>query len=181
MNKFKILLIATALMLTSGVAMAQKTGYISVEQVLQIMPEVSKLDSLMGSFQADSLNPQFAYLIQEYNRKDSILRKDSVEKKLTPTVKRQIGQEMADIENQVQNWQSYAQQIMQAKQSQLLEPHYRKAYTAIQQVAKDNGYTYVYSREALLVGPPADDLLPLVAKKLNLKLPTTYTPGFRYQ
>ncbi|HEU4470239.1 MAG TPA: OmpH family outer membrane protein [Flavisolibacter sp.] len=180
MNKFKILLIAAALVFTSSAAMAQKTGYISLEQVLQIMPEVGKIDTLMQTFQNDSLNPQFAYLVQEYNRKDTMVNtKDSV--KLTPTVKRQIRQEMADIEYQVQNWQTYAQNIMQAKQNQLLEPIYRKVYSAIQTVAKDNGYSYVYSREALLVGPAADDLLPLVAKKLNLKLPPTYTPGFKYQ
>jgi len=42
-------------------------------------------------------------------------------------------------------------------------------------VAKENGYAYVYTKEALLVAPTSDDLLPLVAKKLNLKLPTGVT------
>ena len=39
----------------------------------------------------------------------------------------------------------------------------------VQQVAKENGYTYVFLKDALLVSPPAEDLLPLVKKKLGLK------------
>jgi outer membrane protein len=62
---------------------------------------------------------------------------------------------------------------MQGKQSQLLEPVYRKVMNALNQVAKEGGYSYVYTKDALLVAPPADDLLPLVAKKLNIKMPAT--------
>ncbi len=49
---------------------------------------------------------------------------------------------------------------------------------ALNEVAKANGYAYVLNKEALLVAPPGDDLLPLVAKKLNIKLPvnTATTP-----
>jgi outer membrane protein len=40
---------------------------------------------------------------------------------------------------------------------------------AIQTVAKENGYTWVIAKDQLLVSPPADDILPLVKKKLGLK------------
>jgi outer membrane protein len=60
---------------------------------------------------------------------------------------------------------------MQGKQQELLAPIYRKVMKAINDVAKESGYAYVYSQEALLVAPPADDLLPLVAKKLGVKVP----------
>jgi outer membrane protein len=73
---------------------------------------------------------------------------------------------------QIQNWQQIVQNALQGKQSEIVEPIYRKAMAALNAVAKEAGYTYVYNREALLVAPPADDLLPLVAKKLNIKLPT---------
>ena len=61
--------------------------------------------------------------------------------------------------------------ILTEKTKELLEPIYRKVMRAIKAVAKENGYTYVFNSEALLVMPPADDLLPLVAKKLNVKVP----------
>ena len=53
----------------------------------------------------------------------------------------------------------------------LLQPVYDKVFKAINDVAKEKGYTYIFSKEALLVSPPADDLIPLVAEKLKVKVP----------
>ena len=170
MNKIKLFMVAAVLFLAAGNVMAQKSGYIRVDAIVSVMPETAKLDSLLRKYQADSLNPQYVYLIQEYNRKDSIANgKDSAKTPLA--VRQQIRQELEGIAYQVQNWQQISQQYLQAKQQDLLEPIYRKVDNAIQAVAKENGYAYVFNQEALLVMPPADDLLPLVARKLNVKVP----------
>jgi outer membrane protein len=60
---------------------------------------------------------------------------------------------------------------MQNKQGQLYQPIYRKISDAINAVAKEKGYTYIFTAEALIVAPPTDDILPLVAAKLGIKLP----------
>ena len=39
----------------------------------------------------------------------------------------------------------------------------------VQAIAKESGYSYVITKEAVMVGPPADDLLALAKKKLNIK------------
>ncbi|OLY94075.1 periplasmic chaperone for outer membrane proteins Skp [Cnuella takakiae] len=175
MNKLKFF-VAALLMIVAGTASAQKTGYISVEQVISLMPETTRIDSLLRKYQSDSLNPQFTYMVQEYNRKDSMVStKDSV--KLSAQVKNQIRQELEGYAYQIQNWQQITQQALQGKQQELLEPIYRKVEAAIQGTAKENGYAYVLNREALIVVPPADDLLPLVAKKLNLKVPAAGAPA----
>jgi outer membrane protein len=170
MNKIKLFLVAVIITMTAGSAMAQKTGYIRVDDVVALMPETGKLDSLIRQYQADSLQPRFNYTLSEYQRKDSAVNgRDSL--KTPTTVRAKMRQEMQQDLYELQNWQQIVQQATQQKQDQYLEPIYRKAINAIQQVAKDNGYTYVYTKDALLVAPPADDLLPLVAKRLNLKLP----------
>lgn len=170
MNKIKLLIVAAILFVSAGSTMAQKSGYIRVDAVVGLMPETAKLDSQLRKYQVDSLNPQFAYIVQEYNRKDSLVNgKDSL--KTPVAVRQQIRQELEGYAYQIQNWQQLVQQALQGKQQELLEPIYRRVDGAIQTVAKENGYTYVFNSEALLVMPPADDLLPLVAKKLNLKMP----------
>ncbi len=170
MNKMKLFIAAAIIMISASTVNAQKSAYISVDQVVSIMPETAKLDSMLRKYQADSLNPRFTYLVQEYNRKDSIANgKDSLKTPLS--VRSQIRQELEQYAYEIQNWQQIVQQSLQGKQQQLLEPIYRKVDAAIQAVAKENGYTYVFNREALLVMPPADDLLPLVAKRLNVKIP----------
>ncbi len=170
MNKMKLFVIAAFILLSAGGAMAQKTGYIRLEDVVSLMPEVGKIDTLLQKYQTDSLNTQFTYLVSEYNRKDSLANgKDSAK---TPAATRNLmRQELEGYAYQIQNWQQIVQNAMQGKQSQLLEPVYRKAMNALNQVAKENGYSYVYTKDALLVAPPGDDLLPLVAKKLNIKMP----------
>ncbi|MDB5251830.1 MAG: OmpH family outer membrane protein [Flaviaesturariibacter sp.] len=170
MNKIKIVVVAFIALFSALGASAQKTGYISLDQIVGLMPEVAKLDTVMQRFQADSLNPQYAYMITEYQRKDSIANgKDSL--KTPSAVRAQIRQELEGMAYQIQNWQSIAQNAMQGKQNELLEPIYKKAMAALNAVAKENGYTYVLNKESLLVAPPGDDLLPLVAKRLNIKLP----------
>ena len=66
---------------------------------------------------------------------------------------------------------------MQSKQQELLAPVYQKVMKAINDVAKENGYAFVYNQEVLLVAPPSDNLLPLVARKLNIKLPANPNQG----
>lgn len=173
MNKFKIFFLAAIITIgaSSAQAQGQKSGYISVQDMVSIMPEVGKIDTLLQKFQTDSLNTEFASLIQEYNYKDSILTKTDTTK-IPAAVKRQHRQDLESIAYQVQNWQQISQNVMENKKQQLVAPLYQRVMVAINQVAKENGYAFVYSQEALLVAPPGDNLLPLVAKKLNVKLPT---------
>lgn len=170
MNKIKLFLVAALFMAGVGSVQAQKSGYISVEQVVSLMPEVGRIDTALQKFQADSLNTEFASLIQEYNYKDSLLTKTDTTK-IPAAVKRQHRQDLEQIAYQVQNWQQISQNVMQSKQQELLAPVYQKVMRAINDVAKENGYSFVYNQEVLLVAPPSDNLLPLVAKKLNIKLP----------
>ncbi|GAC1418631.1 MAG: hypothetical protein NVS1B13_19370 [Flavisolibacter sp.] len=170
MNKIKLLLIALGTTMATTTLVAQKTGFIKVDNVIALMPETAKIDSLIRIYQTDSLQPRFNYTLSEYQRKDSAVNgRDS--SKTPASVRVKMRQEMQQDISELQNWQQIASQATQQKQDQLLEPIYRKAIAAIQEVARENGYTYVYTQEALLVAPPSDDLLPLVAKRLNLKLP----------
>jgi outer membrane protein len=72
--------------------------------------------------------------------------------------------------------QSYQQQ-MQAKQEELMAPVAQKANGLINEVAKANGYNYIFRKEALLVYPEADDLAPLVKKRLGVTGTTPVKPA----
>jgi outer membrane protein len=170
MNRLRLFILAFLFVAGASSVQAQKSGYISVEQMVSIMPEVGRIDTALQKFQTDSLNTEFASLIQEYNYKDSLLTKTDTTK-IPAAVKRQHRQDLEQIAYQVQNWQQISQNVMQSKQQEMLAPVYQKVMKAINDVAKENGYTFVYNQEVLLVAPPSDNLLPLVAKKLNVKIP----------
>ncbi len=177
MKKLKVFVVAVCLVVAANEATAQtKIGYIDLETVISVMPEAAKIDTLLQQYQTDSVNSQFKVVMEEYTYKDSLLNKADTSK-MPAAVKQQIRQEINGLISTIQNWQSLAERAMQAKQAQLVQPLYKKAYTALQQVAKEGNYTQVLTRDAFLIAPAGDDLLPAVAKKLNIKLPPQYKPG----
>ncbi|MGZ8550356.1 MAG: OmpH family outer membrane protein, partial [Chitinophagaceae bacterium] len=169
MKKLKMLAVVVGLLIAgSGVNAQAKIGYIDAETVLYLMPEAAKIDSLVQLYQRDTVGKEFNSLMATYQFKDSIYR-DSL--RVPATVREQTGKELAQLTQTLQNWQQIAQEATQNKQSQLLAPVMRKIQDAIQSVAKEKGYTYVLSRESIIVAPDADNMLQAVAKKLNITVP----------
>jgi len=178
MKKLKVFVVVLSLLLAGNVSMAQtKIAYIDAETVLYLMPEAAKIDSLVQLYQRDTVGKEYSSLMQTYQYKDSIFR-DSVHP-APAAVKEQIGKELQQLVQTLQNWQQIAQEAVQNKQSQLLAPVMKKIQEAIQAVAKEKGYTYVVSRESIIVAPETDNLLQAVAKKLNVTVPPQLLPGYK--
>lgn len=169
MKKLLSVTVLAAGLLLAGQANAQtKIGYIHVDNIVGLMPETAKLDSILNRYQVDSLNPEYASLVSRYQFKDSVYR-DTL--KTPPAVRKEIEKELPTMIYQIQNWQSIVQQATENRQNELLAPIYRRVLDAIRTVAKEKGYTHVLTRESLLVMPDADDLSQAVATKLKLKWP----------
>ena len=169
MKKLLVLaVIISTLSLSTHTASAQsKTGYISLQELVNIMPEYRKA-------QADLADYQRALTQQAQEYQQELYIKDSIYKVMSPTwtpatleVKKK---ELDDLYNRVTKFNQEANQLLQQKEQTLLMPIQQKAVQTTQAVAKENGYSYVLSKEQLISFPPGDDLLPLVAKKLNLKI-----------
>jgi outer membrane protein len=161
--------------LVSGTVQAQnKFGFIRVDEMVSLMPELKKIDTLLSSYQNDTLPRTYNYLLSQFQYYDSIANDSSG--KSTAIVRQQAGAQRAEFLSELQNWQSTAQQLIEAKQNSLLQPVYEKVLKAIDDVAKEKGYSYVFNREALLVGPPVDNLLQHVADKLKVKVPVATNP-----
>ncbi|HRO44659.1 OmpH family outer membrane protein [Agriterribacter sp.] len=164
---FSFVAITSALLILGNTAGAQqKFGHASLEDIVSIMPDIRKADSLLQKFRTDSLENTLPFFVSEYKRKDSIAKAPS-----TPAaIKQTVQQEANNYLSIIQNWDQYQQSEMQRKQAEVLNPYFAKAFELISTVAKENGYTWVFKQDALLVAPQTDDLLPLVAKKLGVKL-----------
>ncbi len=175
MKKFISVFVLSAGLLLAGNVNAQiKIGYIRIDDMVGIMPETAKIDSILERYQSDSINPQYAQIVSLYQYKDSVYR-DSV--KTPPAVRKQIEQELPSLIYQIQNWQQIVNQAVEARQNELLAPIYRKVYDAVRLVAKEKGYTHVITKEALLVAPDGDDMIAAVAAKLKIALPKTAPAG----
>lgn len=168
-------LFALGLVSASEVKAQSKIGYISSQELVSVMPETKKADSALQDLRnalvqsATEKQNGFYAALDKFN-KDSATYTAAV-KTVKKTELTKMGQELSGEEERIQ-------QQLQQRQQELLGPINKKAYEAVQSVAKENGYGYIFEKEALLVAPPGDDILPMVAKKLNIKLPTAATaPG----
>lgn len=166
-----VLAIAAGFMLTgTNKAAAQtKMGYFDLEYVVGLMPGVSKVDTLLAQFERDSLGMEYEFRMSEFQRNDSTLKADST--KMPARLYQEKKNDLIQKFYVLQNWQQYSQQVSQAKQQELMEPFINKVLQAFQQVVDEGKYGYVLKRESLWIAPPADNLIPLVAKKLGIKLP----------
>ncbi|MEJ7736235.1 MAG: OmpH family outer membrane protein [Chitinophagaceae bacterium] len=162
-----ILVMVSGLFLMNGQVNGQmKIGHVNTGELLQSLPEAKKADSLLQQFN-EVLKKNGEDYQQELEAKAKKFNEDST--KLTAVVKESERKKLQDLYTRVVNYNQEAQQQLEAKQQELLTPLQKRTLDIIQQVAKENGYTHVFNREALLVVPTSDDLLPLIKKKLNLK------------
>lgn len=164
---FTLVVLAIVLFAAGNRAQAQnKIGHISLSDIILAMPEAKKADTALQQFREA--------LVQSAQDKsaafdDAVAKfyKDSAT--MTSSVKEVKRKSLQDQMQAMQGEDQRIQQELQKKQQEILEPIQKKALDAVTAVAKENGYSYVFVKEALLVAPPSDDIAPLVKKKLGLK------------
>ena len=153
----------------TNIAVSQnKIGYISTEELIGTMPEAEKANAQLQDYQS-SLQQQGQDYYRELNEKDSIFQQDS--SKLSPAAKELRRNDLIALYQKVQGWNQTMQQKVQEKSQELIIPIRAKAFDVIKAVAKEAGYSYVLEAGSVLVGPPGDDILPLVKKKMGIVTP----------
>jgi outer membrane protein len=163
----KKLLFAGAAALTMFTATAQsKLGYINANELMGLMPEAAQAQTKLQKFNQE-LSQTYQDLTIDFNNLDSSFSADSA--RLSPTMREIKRKDLVNKFQAIQNFQQTSQEQMQAKQEEVIAPIREKALTTIRTVAKENGYTYIFQEENLLVAPPADNILPLVKAKLGIK------------
>ncbi len=167
-----IKLIIIALFLFSGTtvnAQNYKFGHVNSQELLSIMPERDSAEAKIQQY-AKELESQLEIMNVEYNNKLN----DYVEKRdiLTLLVKQTKEQELSEMQKRIQDFTANAEQDLQQQNAQLIQPIILKAEKAIKDVAKENGFTYIFdlSRGSVIYfSEQSVDILPMVRKKLGLE------------
>ena len=165
------LLVITLFLFSGTVINAQnfKFGHINSQELLGLMPE---RDSAQAKIQlyAKDLEGELEIMNVEYNNKlNDYIEKQDV---FTPLVKKTKEQELSEFQKGIQDFQANAQQELQQQEAQLIQPIIQKAEKAIKDVAKENGFTYIFdiSRGSVIFfSEQSVDVLPLILKKLGLE------------
>tara|TARA_Y100001968_G_scaffold279688_1_gene275771 strand:+ start:459 stop:956 length:498 start_codon:yes stop_codon:yes gene_type:complete len=163
----KILLLLSIILFTENINAQNKFGYIDSQELLILMPERKKAEEEVQNF-AKSLESQLTSMTGEYQQ--SVQEYQTNEATYTDLVKQDKIAEITALEQRIQAFQQNAQQSLQAKEQELLEPILNKARKAIEDVAKEGNYTYIFDKSvgSILYVKESENILSLVKKKMNL-------------
>lgn len=166
-----LIVVVLALLTFGGNAMAQKNiklGHINSNDLMQIMPG---RDSAQAALQkeVEDLQAEFATLQKEYETKvnDYMAKRDQLSELIRKTKENDLQAMATRLEENRQK----AEKQLEERQEALLKPIVDRAKKAIEEVGKENGYTYIFDAGvgAVLYSQDSDDIMPLVKKKLGLK------------
>lgn len=149
-------------------AQTLKFGHINSAELVQLMPGVKDADAKLQAYyklledQLKNMNTEYQTKAQEYQSKQALM---------ADPIKEVKEKELADLEQRIVSFQQSAQEKVASKKEELYNPILKKAETAIKDVAKENGYSYVFdtSMGAVLFAQDSDNIMSLVKKKLGLQ------------
>jgi outer membrane protein len=167
MKMKKILLLSLTLLISISSFSQNKFGYIDSQELLLLMPERKTAEEEVQTF-AKSLESQLQAMTAEYQQ--SVQEYQANEATYTDLVKQDKVTEITGLEQRIQSFQQNAQQALQSKEQELLEPILQKARKAIEDVASEGDYTYIFDKSvgSILYVKESENILDKVKKKLKL-------------
>ena len=171
MNKlFKVMFLAVALFVVSGVANAQvKIAHVSTAEILDAMPDKATAEKKLEAHY-NELQKQMQAMGAEYETK--VNEYQANEATMSNLVKQSKEKEIVDIQNRIQQFQASAEQEFEAKRAELLQPILEKIQNAINAVGKEKGYSYILDTAtgaAVYIGTGSIDCTGDVKAKLGIK------------
>ena len=146
-----------------------KFGHLNSNDLLELMPEKVSAEKTIQDY-AKQMETQLLEMQTELEKKYNDYTANQAT--YSDIVKKTKEDELMNMQQRIQTFQQNAQTELQKKEQELLKPIIEKAQKAISDVAKENGYSYVFDTGVgtLLYWPKeSDDLLPLVKTKLGIQ------------
>lgn len=165
-----ILKVTSLLILFSCMAMtvqAQKFGYLNSASILQDMPEVKQADATLDALQKQ-LQKKGQMMVEELQKAYTEAQQKVERGELSPKQQEEESQKLETKQGEIQKYQQDMSNQLQDKRAELMKPILEKVNKAIEDVAKENGFTYVFDEGVLLYKDPAGDVTNLVRSKLGM-------------
>lgn len=175
-NSLRLLSIIACVVFASSSLQAQvKLGHVNSAELLAAMPESKAADMNLKKF-GETLEGQLKTMTSEYQAK--IADYQGKEALMAESIKQTKQKEIVDLESRINEFQEQGQQDVQKKKEELYSPILKKAQDAINAVAKENGFTYIFdaSTGGLLFVQETNDVTALVKKKLGITAAPATTP-----
>lgn len=165
-----ILKVTSLLILLSCAAFttqAQKFGYLSSASILQDMPEVKQADATLEALQKQ-LQKKGQGMVEQLQKDYQAAQEKIGRGELSPKQQEEEGAKLEAKQAEIQKFEQDMQKQVQDKRNELMTPILDKINKAIQDVAKENGYTFIFDEGVLLYKEASGDVTNLVRAKLGM-------------
>lgn len=180
---FSILLTAfVATMYSPLMAQGQKIGYTNLDYILGLLPDAKKVEGELKTYE-EQLQKQLQTKYADYEKKLKEYQDGVSKGVMTDLIKEDKEKELMSMQNSIKEFEESAKSAMQKKQVALLEPVLAKVQKAIDEVGKENDYSYILSTHAdyggsaiiLYAKNKEDNISDMVLKKLGVTPPPAGT------
>ncbi len=156
----------SAVVFMSIATFAQKIGHIDRTALIKAMPETAEVEKRLATVQQEYATA-YQSMEQEYNQ---MVQEAQANQKTWPEAILQAKvKAIQDKEQQIAQFEQTASEDLQKQQASLYQPIIDKASKAIEDVAKENGFTYIIdSSVGVLLYAGGEDILPLTKTKLAI-------------
>ena len=147
----------------------QLLGHINSQDIISIMPEAATAQIELQQ-ELENLQEQGKMMASEYESqlKDFQINQEN----MSDAIRNDKLKSLQDLEERITLFQQSAQQSIQLKEAELFEPILKKIQSAIDDVSKEKGYSYVFDIGGnvgnLVYHNNSHDITNMVKSKLNL-------------
>lgn len=164
------LLVLTALYSKGQNLLSQKIGHADWEYIFTRMPEYKQIEKEIQSFEAQ-LKTQLKNKAEELEKKYKAY--EAMPADVPSAIRTDKESELSYLRNNLQTFQEEVQMALQKKQNDLVSPVFARVGKAIEQVAVENGFSYIINPQmisggdVLLYTDERYNISDLVLKKLQ--------------
>jgi outer membrane protein len=157
----------------------QKVGYADWNYIFGAMPEFKQIDTQLKSH-GELLQAQVEAKTKDLEEKMTAYQ--ALPPNTADLIRADKQEELQRLDEGLRKFQEDAQRSYELKRQQLMDPVFAKVGKAIEDVAKENGYSFIFNPQfmtggdILLFTDPKFDISDLVLKKLGVAPPPKTPP-----
>lgn len=170
--KAKTLLLLVLTILVSSTAMAQnavKIGHVNVQELVQKHPSMDSIKTILENESKD-MEEIYTEMLGEHETKLKTFEAES--SGYSDFVKQAKQTELIELAQKIQNYNQTAQQHMQKRNTELVQPVYQNINQEISNVAGYGKFSYILDISAggvAYIAPDSEDITPKVLERLAAK------------
>lgn len=155
-------------------ASAQKFGYVNSAQVMSLLPEVKEANSSLEVFQKQ-YEARLKSMIEDYQKQGMALQTKVQQGEIAPKQQDEEAKKLQALETEIGALEQEMRQKVAEKQESLIAPIIQKMQDAIDGVAAEGGYQYIFDASPgngiLLYAQESLNITTMVMTKMGITIP----------